>query len=1145
MLRNNKFGILSTRRFLPLFITQFLGAFNDNIFKNAFVILLTYKITTLEPAHTNLLVTLASGLFILPFFLFSATSGQIADKFEKTQLISGVKFAEIIFMLIGSIGFFYHHLGLLFITLFLMGLHSTFFGPLKYAILPEQLQKNELLNGNSLIEAGTFIAILLGTLLGGVLIMATNGILAVSVTMLTFAISGWLVSLYIPKTQAANPSLKINFNFLKASADIIKNTRKEYPVFLYILGISWFWLIGATFVAQLPSFAKNVLHTDSYVVTLFLVIFSIGVAFGSLLSNALHKGEINARFVPISVLSMSIFMIDLYFASNVISSAQSTITFFDFLSRLNNWRIVLDMFLLAVCGGFYAVPLYTLMQIQTQPQHRAQTIACNNIINALFMVVSALGCMLLIKLNFSISDIFLSLGLINLFAALFICRLTPGALLKKLLKLTLKLFYRVKVIGMENYHGAGNRTIIIANHTSFLDVPLLLAFLPDRLFFAINTHVAQAKWLRPFLSLVKVFEIDHTNAMSTKNLIKAVKQEKKCVIFPEGRLTTTGGLMKIYSGTGLVADHADAVILPIRISGTEYTPFSRLKDKFTRHWFPKITITILPAAQLNIDKGLKGEKRRELIDLRLHAIMTNMLFASNNYEITLFESLIDAKNKHGGKNNIIEDINRTPVNYNELIIRSFILGKRIETITLPGETVGILLPNVIATVATLFAIQAYGRVAAMLNFSAGINNLISACITANIKTIYTSHKFVETANLIETINKLKNNAITIIYLEDLRNKISLREKLAGLFKSKFASYCYHRTHLNRNPDEPAVILFTSGSEGTPKGVVLSHANIQANRLQISARLDLTKQDILFNALPLFHSFGLTGGLLLPLLSGIKTFLYPSPLHYKLVPEMIYESNATLTFGTDTFLYSYARHADPFDFYKMRYVYAGAEKLKEATRKLWMDKFGIRILEGYGVTEAAPAISLNTPSHNKFGTVGRILPSMEYKLEPVPGIDEGGRLWVKGPNVMLGYLLAEKPGELIAPIDGWHDTGDIVTVDEQGFITIKDRAKRFAKIAGEMISLTAIENKIALLWPEQHHAVLNIPDEHRGEKLILVTENKQATREKILEYFKKEGVSELSLPRVIVYKDAIPLLGSGKIDYVSTKHWLLSIVIKHD
>ena len=1140
---SSNFSLLKTKRFLPLFITQFLGAFNDNVFKNALVILLTYKVMTLNPTYAGIFVTLAGAVFILPFFLFSATSGQIADKFEKTRLISSVKFAEIIFMLIGCVGFFYSNLFLLFTTLFLMGLHSTFFGPLKYAILPEHLPANELLNGNSLIEAGTFIAILVGTLLGSILIIMTNNKLAISSVLLIVAITGWMASLYIPKSQPANPTLKINFNFIKATSDIIKNTRKEYHIFHCILGISWFWLIGATFLTQLPSFVKNVLYADPYVVTLFLIIFSIGIAFGSLLSNTLLKTEISARYVPASILSMSVFMIDLYFVSSAVSVTQPTMTIFDFLSKLNSWHIMLDMLLLAICGGIYAVPLYAIIQTHAKLQHRAQTIACNNIINAFFMVVAAIACTVLIKINFSIADIFLILGIVNLFVALFICCLLPDALLKTFLKQTLKFFYRVKVIGIENYYAAGNRTMIVANHTSFLDVPLLLAFLPDTLLFAINTYIAKTKWLRPFLSLVKVFEIDPTNAMSTKDLIKAIKQEKKCVIFPEGRLTTTGGLMKIYPGTGLVADHTDAVILPIHISGTEYTSFSRLKDKFTRHWFPKITLTILPPTQLNINKNLKGEQRRQAIDLKLYSIMTNMIFASNNHEITLFESLIEARKKHQGKRNIIEDINWTPINYNELITRSFILGERINASTRPNEIIGILLPNIIATAVTFFAIQAYGRIAAMLNFSAGINNLISACETANIKTIYTSHKFVDSANLIETITQLKAKHITIIYLEDLRNEISLREKLAGLFKSKFADYYYHQTHLIRNPHEPAVILFTSGSECTPKGVVLSHANIQANRLQISARLDLNEQDILFNALPLFHSFGLTAGLLLPLLSGLKTFLYPSPLHYRLVPEMIYESNATLTFGTDTFLYSYGRYANSFDFHKMRYVYAGAEKLKDLTRKLWMDKFGIRILEGYGVTETAPAISLNTPLHNKFGTVGRLLPGMEYKLESVPGINEGGRLWIKGPNIMLGYLVAEKPGKLISPTEGWHDTGDIVTVDEQGFITIKDRAKRFAKIAGEMISLTAVENKIAMLWPEQHHAMLSIPDEHRGEKLILVTENKQATREELIEYFKKEGMNELSLPKIIIHISEIPLLGSGKIDYVSTKNWFLSTTIK--
>jgi acyl-[acyl-carrier-protein]-phospholipid O-acyltransferase/long-chain-fatty-acid--[acyl-carrier-protein] ligase len=330
---------------------------------------------------------------------------------------------------------------------------------------------------------------------------------------------------------------------------------------------------------------------------------------------------------------------------------------------------------------------------------------------------------------------------------------------------------------------------------------------------------------------------------------------------------------------------------------------------------------------------------------------------------------------------------------------------------------------------------------------------------------------------------------------------------------------------------PALVLFTSGSEGTPKGVVLSHRNLLANRNQLAAVVDFTPRDVVFNAMPVFHSFGLTGGLLLPLLSGVRTFLYPSPLHYRTVPELVYGLNATILFGTDTFLAGYARMADNYDFYSVRYVFAGAERVKPETSRAWFDKFGIRILEGYGATETAPALAVNTAMHYRGGTVGRFLPGIEHRLEPVPGLAEGQRLFVRGPNVMLGYLRAERPGVIEPPLDGWYDTGDIVTLDDQGFVTIKGRAKRFAKVAGEMVPLGLVEDFVGRLWPTHTHAVIAAPDPKRGEQLVLVTDNKDAGRPALMAAARDQGLPEIFVPRAIVSVEAIPVLGSGKVDYV--------------
>jgi acyl-[acyl-carrier-protein]-phospholipid O-acyltransferase/long-chain-fatty-acid--[acyl-carrier-protein] ligase len=422
----------------------------------------------------------------------------------------------------------------------------------------------------------------------------------------------------------------------------------------------------------------------------------------------------------------------------------------------------------------------------------------------------------------------------------------------------------------------------------------------------------------------------------------------------------------------------------------------------------------------------------------------------------------------------------------------------------------------------------------MLNYTAGLTNLTAACTAAEVRTILTARAFVGQAKLGDTIAGLEAAGMRILYLEDVGAGIGRLARLRALIASRSAARLHRRYRLA--PDAPAVILFTSGSEGLPKGVVLTHRNLLANCLQLAARIDFNRSDVVLNALPVFHSFGLTGGTLLPILSGVKTLLYPSPLHYRIVPALAYDANATILFGTDTFLSGYARMAHGYDFYSLRYIFAGAERVRDETRRAYAEKFGLRILEGYGATEAAPVIAVNTPMHFQAGSVGRLLPGIEARLDPVPGIEEGGRLSIRGPNVMAGYLKADAPGVLQPPSDGWHDSGDIVTMDHAGFVTIRGRAKRFAKIGGEMISLPAVESYAATLWPAADHAVVTRPDPRKGEQLVLFTTQADATASALQAWGRANGVTELALPRDIRVVDALPVLGTGKLDHVTMTAW---------
>jgi acyl-[acyl-carrier-protein]-phospholipid O-acyltransferase/long-chain-fatty-acid--[acyl-carrier-protein] ligase len=1131
----SQYQLLKTRRFLPLFITQFFNAFNDNAFKNALVILITYRITQ-NGSHEQFMIALIAGLFILPFFLFSAIAGQIADKFEKSKIIILIKSLEVIFMLVACVGFYLNSLFLLMITLFFLGIHSTFFGPIKYAILPEHLHKNELIGGNALIEAGTFAAILIGQILGGSFILKSYGDLLITFLLISVAILGLVSSFFIPKTAQGQPHLKISGNFIKETWKIIQIAREKRDIFLSILGISWFWFLGATFITQFPTFTKEILSSSMPIFTLFLTTFSLGIGLGSLICNKLLKGRITTKFVPIAILGISVFMFDTYLAAKNLPAHHSLMTLSEFMTYPIHIRILLDVLFMTICTGFFVVPLYALIQERSQEAVRSRVIAANNIMNALFMVGSTLYVISFTFLQFSLLQIFLMTAILNLLVAIYTCKLLPEAIVQSFLNWLLRLLYRVEVRGIENYHLAGNRLLIVANHTSFLDAPLLAAFIPHKLSFAINTQVAKEWWLAPISKIIDTISLDPTNPLAIKSLIKKIKENHQCVIFPEGRITVTGSLMKIYEGPGIVADQSKANILPVRIEGAEYTPFSYLKNKVNRRWFPKITLTILPPCDLRMEESIKGRERRQILGRKLYEIMSNMMFESSDYKKTLFQSLLEARKIHSGRHIILEDIKRKPINYNTLIKQSFVLSGYWQKAIPHHDRVAILLPNLTSTVIIFFGLLASGRTPVMLNYTFGINDMLFCCDLSQIKDIITSKQFLQNAKLDHFIPKLEAHKIRLHFIENIPTSLSFYTKLKGWLNFHAANFRY-KPGLGKEK-QPAVILFTSGSEGKPKGVVLSHENIQANRFQLSARIDFTAQDIIFNALPMFHSFGLSAGTLLPVLFGMKTFLYPSPLHYKIIPELIYDINATVTFGTDTFLAGYGRFANPYDFYSIRYVLAGAEKLKAKTQALWNEKFGIRILEGYGATETSPVLSMNTPMFYQKDSVGQPLPGIEYRLLAIDSLTEGGRLFVKGPNIMLGYLLADQPEIINPPPDNWYDTGDIVKINEKGYLSILGRAKRFAKIGGEMVSLVAIEQTIETCWPDYQHAIVVQFDAQKGEQLVLFTTFREASREMLLKQCKEKGIREIQTPKKIVHVEKMPILGTGKIDYATLKTFLI-------
>ena len=1113
-------SLLTSRRLAPLLVTQTLGALNDNLFKNALVVLILFRSAQ---AGAPALVALAGGIFILPYVLFSATAGQIADKWEKSRTILIVKMGEVALMALAAAGFLIGSTPMLFAVLFGLGIQATFFSPLKYSILPSLLAERELVAGNGLVEAGTFLGILAGTIAGSALFSLPNGPVIVSVAGLVVAVAGTAAAVLVPRAPSVTPDLRIGPNLVGETVRLMRLARANRPVWLSLLGLSWFWTIGATVLAELPTVVRDDLHADPAVFTLMLAVFSVGIGAGSVLCSRLLKGEVSPRLVPFAALGLSVFLWDF---GHTVGHAPGLPTVAAVLQSFAGWHMLADLMLLAACGGLYSVPLYAMMQEWSAPAELARMIAANNVVNAAAIVVGAVLTAGLALSGMAPATVLVIAAAANLLVACWIVRILPQSTLRSVFRWYFIRFHKATVSGLANLPPDDRRVVYVVNHQSFLDGCFVAAFLPGKPTFAVNLHIAQRWWARPLLAAVRSFRVDPANPFSTKTMVRAVKNGEKLVVFPEGRLTTTGALMKVYEGAGMVADHAKATLVPIRIDGLQDTRLTRLAGRAPRRWFPRLSFTVMPPVELHVDPALLGRARRRAVGTILQGVMEQSAFATARTGRSLFAALVDAAHRHGPRTAIAEDIAREPLTYRRLLLGAAVLGRRLSREAPLGGRIGIMLPNANGALVTFMAVQAWGRVPAMLNFSAGAETMLAACTAAQAGTVLSSRAFVARAKL-GAVVALMEQHVQFLWLEDVRAGLGRAAKLRGLLDQMVIRGL---PGARVDADAPAVVLFTSGSEGTPKGVVLSHRNILANIAQVAAVVDFNSSDRVFNAMPMFHSFGLTGATLLPLLSGVRTFYYPSPLHYRIVPELIYDTDSTIAFGTDTFLTGWARFAHPYDFYAMRYIFAGAEKLRDETRRLYAEKFGVRVLEGYGATETAPVLALNSPMHSRPGAAGRLLPGIEHRLVPVEGIAEGGRLQVRGPNVMLGYLRTSAPGVLETLDGGWYDTGDVCTVDGEGFVTIVARAKRFAKIAGEMVSMPAAEALAAAVWPDAAHAVVAVPDGRKGEALVLLTTQPGAQAGPLLAYARAHGAAEIAVPRVVRVVDALPRLGTGKIDY---------------
>ncbi|TIV37696.1 MAG: acyl-[ACP]--phospholipid O-acyltransferase [Mesorhizobium sp.] len=1112
--------LMMSRRFAPLFWTQFLSAFNDNFLKNTLVFLILF---TLAKDQAASLVTLAGAVFMAPFLLLSALGGEIADRFDKALIARRLKFTEIAAAAVAVVGIALSSIPVLMTALLMFGIISALFGPIKYGILPDHLERKELPKANAWIESATFAAILGGTIAGGVVSADGIGVAVFGPIMMALAAGCWFVSRYIPSTGSAAPNLTIDWNILRSTWRQVADLRTDTRIWRAGLMTSWFWLVGAIVLSILPAMIKDSLGGNEIAVTAYLAVFAVSIAIGSAIAAWMSQGRMVLLPAPVGTALMALFGLHLAWTIGSMQPSPQAETLATFFAGPNTIRVAIDLAGMAIAAAFLVVPTFAAVQAWSPEARRARVVAAVSIVNAGFMTVGGILVAAIQAAGVSIAGILFGLVVANAIAAWLMLKFLPTNPFRDFVSILFRAFLRLEVEGLDNLKAAGKAPILALNHVSFLDGPLALTLTDEEPVFAIDYTIAQAWWMKPFMKLARALPLNPAKPMSTRTLIKIVQGGDPLVIFPEGRITVTGGLMKVYDGAAMVADKTGSMVVPVRIEGLEKSYFSRLTSQHVRHrLFPKVKVTILEPVKLEVPQELKGRQRRAAAGSALYQVMSDLVFRTQNIDKTVLQKIIETAHERGMKELAVQDPVTGSLSYGKLLTAAAVLGEKFEHLYAGQETLGIMLPNANGSCATLLGVMSAGKVPAMINFTAGAANILSACKAAEVKTVLTSRAFVEQAKLGPVIEEI-GRSVDIVWLDDLRATIGLKDKLLGLLRKT-------TPRVARKADDPAAILFTSGSEGTPKGVVLTHRNILANAAQAASRIDFHSGDKVFNVLPIFHSFGMTAGTVLPLISGVPVYFYPSPLHYRIVPELIYGSNATIIFGTDTFLAGYARNAHPYDFRSVRYCFAGAEPVKAATRTTYMEKFGLRILEGYGVTEAAPVIAINTPMYNKSGSVGKIMPGMEYRLDPVPGVDEGGRLFVRGPNVMAGYLRAENPGVIEPVKDGWHDTGDVVTVDDAGFISIRGRAKRFAKIGGEMVSLAAVEALAGELWKGSPSAVATVPDARKGEKLILITEAAGATRADFLAFAKANGAMDLMVPAEVRVVPKVPVLGSGKLDF---------------
>lgn len=1113
----------SKKSFHYLIATQFQGAFTDNAYKNLIGLLaLTTAVTEIQG---NNRLSLSSALFVVPFLLFSMYGGFLADKYSKRTVILGTKLAEVAIMILATIGLYTGNLIFSMTILFLTGTQAAIFGPSKYSVLPELLKEKDLSWGNGVLEMTTFIAIILGTVAGAFFIGNFKEQLFLAGIILTIlSLIGTYTSWKIEHLLPANPSACFKINFIAETLHYFKEARRDRILFLAVIGGMYFWFLGFLLLTNVLTYGNNILHLPEKNIGLLNAALSLGIGLGSYVAGYLSGHKIEYGLIPLGGFGVSCFSLILAFPG------------------WNFWQSSFLLSLLGFSAGFFIVPIFALQQQRPDPKIKGGIIAMSNLMTFVGMLIAAgLFWILSTQLATSPLHIFLVGSLITLGATIYTLILVPDSLMRFLLWLLTHTFYRVRVIGRDNIPEKGG-ALFVSNHISLVDALLIIASTDRFIYFMMEKEIYDLPFIKPFAKMLRVIPI--SSRQGARDLIRALREASKKVqegevvcIFAEGQMTRTGQLLPFRKGFERIMKNVDAPIVPICLDGVWGSIFSykkgRLFWKIPSHPFHPVTVTY--------GSPLPGNCKAEIVRQKVQELATEAFTLRKTHKIQLQQAFLREVSKHPWRFAAADGMN-PKISYLGLLFRSVFLTRLMKPKWKDEKMIGLFIPPSVAGAAANIAVQLAGKIPVNLNYTVSQTVLESCINQCQLQIIIASRQLAEKVKLSLPANT--------IYLEDLVEYKTKGRLLAALLHSIFVPSCLLQQSLGAsnlgNYDSLATIIFSSGSTGDPKGIMLSHHNICSNIEGMGQVFSINKHDRFLGILPFFHSFGFTATLWFPLTMGIGVVYHPNPLEARHISTLTGRYKATILLATPTFLQSYIRRCTPEDFGSIQFAVVGAEKLSDRIANAFEEKFGIRPMEGYGCTECSPIVSVNIKDFRaagfyqvgqKRGRIGHPLPGVSVRIvdpetmQPLP-TGSSGLLLVKGSNVMLGYLnQPEKTSQVF--YDGWYITGDLASLDADGFITISDRISRFSKIGGEMVPHLKVEETLHQLaeTTELTFAVTGIPDEKKGERLVVLYTLAEEKLKNLLPLLNNAGLPNLWIPRSDSYfkVEKIPVLGTGKLD----------------